>query len=100
MQIICPGSPTPGLDQGVPDHPKVSPEPFSFTQMIIVLCLKVLDSFGKMSREDVKNTLQIMHLEPRWHINWPIYDKIKKIKKTSQIFPELAKNLKCLPTKN
>ena len=43
------------LYQGVPDHPKVSPEPFSLTKMIIVLCLEVLDSFGKMSREDMKN---------------------------------------------
>jgi len=46
--------------------------------MIIVLCLKVLDSFGKMSWEDMKNTLQIMHLEPRWHINWPIDDFLNK----------------------
>ena len=57
--------------QGVPDHPKVSPEPFSFT---IVLCLKVLDSFGKMSWEDMKNRCQIMHLEPCWQINWYLYD--------------------------
>ena len=30
--------------------------------------------FWKNVREDMKNTLQIMHLEPCWHINWPIYD--------------------------
>ena len=47
--------------------------------MIIVLCLKVLDSFGKMSQEDMKNTLQIMHSEPRWQINWPIYNFFKQI---------------------
>ena len=29
-----------------PDHPKVSPEPFSVT----VLCLKALDSYGNKSK--------------------------------------------------
>ena len=47
------------INQGVPDHLKISPEPFSVTYMITVLCLKVLDNFeGKKSPEDMKNTLQ------------------------------------------
>ena len=42
--------------------------------MIAVLCLKELDNLGEISLEDMKNTLQIMHLEPHLQMNWPGYN--------------------------
>ena len=44
--------------------------------------------------KDMKNTLQIMHLEPCWQI---IFFEINLL---SQKFSELVKNFKCLRNKN
>ena len=46
--------------------------------MITVLCLKVLDNFGKSSPEDMKNSLDLDHaFGTLLANNWPIYDFLK-----------------------